>query len=70
MPNSDNSADIAGVQCAMQAQLGERVTNLGRRQTDLETEMRTGFKQMESSSTLSRRRDAQFGFSIGICEHG
>lgn len=36
------------------AQLGERVTNLGRRQTDLENEMRNGFKQMESAmSTLA-----------------
>ena len=34
---------------AAQAQLGERVTNLGRRQTDLETEMRSGFKQMETA---------------------
>ncbi|AUX76428.1 hypothetical protein NXT3_CH01860 [Sinorhizobium fredii] len=34
---------------AVTAQLGERVTNLGRRQTDLEAEMRTGFKQMESA---------------------
>jgi len=55
MPNSDNgSADQRAYNDAMQAQLGERVTNLGRRQTDLETEMRTGFKQMESSiSTLA-----------------
>lgn len=34
---------------AVTAQLGERVTNLGRRQTDLEAEMRAGFKQVESS---------------------
>lgn len=34
---------------AMQAQLGERVTNLGRRQTDLENEMRSGFRQIEQS---------------------
>lgn len=34
---------------AVTAQLGERVTNLGRRQTDLESEMRSGFKQMETS---------------------
>lgn len=31
------------------AQLGERVTNLGRRQTDMEAEMRAGFKQIETS---------------------
>ncbi|MEX2739898.1 hypothetical protein AB3480_00365 [Rhizobium mongolense] len=36
---------------AVTAQLGERVTNLGRRQTDLEAEMRSGFKQMETSIT-------------------
>lgn len=34
---------------AAHAQLGERVTNLGRRQTDLEAEMRSGFKQIENS---------------------
>jgi hypothetical protein len=34
---------------AITAQLGERVTNLGRRQSDLESEMRTGFKQMEAA---------------------
>ncbi len=34
---------------AQQAQLGERVTNLGRRQTDLENEMRSGFRQIEQS---------------------
>lgn len=34
-----------------EAQLGERVTNLGRRQNDLETEMRTGFRAMEQSIT-------------------
>lgn len=33
----------------IQAQLGERVTNLGRRQTDLEAEMRSGFRQIEQS---------------------
>lgn len=36
---------------AVTAQLGERVTNLGRRQTDLESEMRAGFKAMESAVT-------------------
>lgn len=35
----------------IQAQLGERVTNLGRRQTDLEAEMRSGFRQIEQSFT-------------------
>lgn len=33
---------------AVTAQLGERVTNLNRRQSDLETEMRAGFKQVEN----------------------
>lgn len=50
---------------AVQAQLGERVTNLGRRQTDLEAEMRTGFRQIEQSisalsSTLSDRAKPQW----------
>ncbi len=34
-------------QDAMTAQLGERVTNLGRRQTNLESEMRSGFNQID-----------------------
>jgi hypothetical protein len=34
---------------ALTAQLGERVTNLNRRQSDLENDMRSGFKQIESS---------------------
>ncbi len=34
---------------AATAQLGERVTNLGRRQSDLETEMRSGFKNVETT---------------------
>lgn len=50
---------------AVQAQLGERVTNLGRRQSDLETEMRTGFRTIESSiaslsTTLSERNKPQW----------
>ncbi|WP_245423061.1 hypothetical protein [Neorhizobium huautlense] len=36
---------------AVTAQLGERVTNLGRRQTDLDAEMRAGFKAMENGMT-------------------
>jgi hypothetical protein len=57
MPNSGNGngngdTDAARIYMdAVQAQLGERVTNLGRRQSDLETEMRTGFRQMEQSIT-------------------
>lgn len=34
---------------AAQAQLGERVTNLNRRQSDLEQEVRVGFRQIETS---------------------
>jgi hypothetical protein len=34
---------------AQAAALGERVTNLGRRQSDLEVEMRSGFRQIEQS---------------------
>lgn len=45
---------------AIQAQLGERVTNLGRRVTDIEGEMCAGFRQIEASlstltSTLAER---------------
>jgi hypothetical protein len=36
---------------AITAQLGERVTNLGRRQTDLETEVRSGFKNINTAVT-------------------
>ncbi len=36
---------------AITAQLGERVTNLGRRQTDLETEVRSGFKKIDTAVT-------------------
>lgn len=36
---------------AITAQLGERVTNLGRRQTDLEAEMRAGFKGTDTAVT-------------------
>lgn len=56
-----NGEDIARqYQDVMQAQLGERVTNLGRRVTDIEGEMRAGFRQIESSlssltSTLAER---------------
>lgn len=35
-----------------QAQLGERVTNLGRRQTDFESEVRAGFSQINTSIKL------------------
>jgi len=36
---------------AITAHLGERVTNLGRRQTDLETEVRSGFKNIDTAVT-------------------
>lgn len=45
---------------AMTAQLGERMTNLGRQQTDLENEMRSGFKQMGAARLLVGQRDPQF----------
>ncbi len=48
---AENGNDYRHYYDAAQAQLGERVTNLGRRQTDLETEMRSGFKQMETALT-------------------
>lgn len=38
------------------AQLGERVTNLGRRQADLEAEMRTGSKGIDAASRRSRTK--------------
>jgi len=36
---------------ASTAQRGERVINLGRRQTDLETEVRSGFKNIDTAVT-------------------
>lgn len=36
---------------AATAQLGERVTNLGRRQTDMESEMRASFKSIDTAVT-------------------
>lgn len=52
----------------VQAQLGERVTNLGRRQTDLEAEMRSGFRQIENSfatfTNETRSSIAALGTSI------
>jgi hypothetical protein len=57
-------------QDAMQAQLGERVTNLGRRQTDLESEMRSGFKQMETalSGLANETRSSLSALSTTIAE--
>jgi hypothetical protein len=57
-------------QDAIQAQLGERVTNLGRRQTDLESEMRSGFKQMETAvgSLANEMRTSVAALSTNIAE--
>ncbi len=62
-------------QDAIQAQLGERVTNLGRRVTDIEGEMRAGFRQIESSiaglsTTLADRARPQWqaiGVALTFC---
>ncbi|WP_245425841.1 hypothetical protein [Rhizobium sp. J15] len=55
---------------AITAQLGERVTNLGRRQTDLEAEMRAGFKQMESAmgAVAAEMRNSVAALSATIAE--
>lgn len=55
---------------AAHAQLGERVTNLGRRQTDLEAEMRSGFKQMETalSGLANETRNSISALSTTIAE--
>lgn len=65
MPEADRAYENA-----LQAQLGERVTNLGRRQSDLETEMRSGFKQMESavSSLANETRNSISSLSSSIAE--
>lgn len=67
MTNGDASRHY---QDAMQAQLGERVTNLGRRQTDLESEMRSGFKQMETalSGLANETRSSISALSTTIAE--
>jgi hypothetical protein len=49
MAGDDMAEEQRIYQDPVQAQLGERVTNLGRRQTDLEAEMRSGFRQIEQS---------------------
>jgi hypothetical protein len=62
-------------QDALQAQMGERVTNLGRRVTDIEGEMRAGFRQIESSisaltTTLAERAKPQWqaiGVALTFC---
>jgi hypothetical protein len=55
---------------AVTAQLGERVTNLGRRQSDLETEMRAGFKQVENgmSAIANEMRTSISALSSNLSE--
>ncbi|CDZ50428.1 Hypothetical protein NGAL_HAMBI2427_36460 [Neorhizobium galegae bv. orientalis] len=55
---------------ALTAQLGERVTNLNRRQSDLENEMRSGFKQIESSMSAmsSEMRSSVASFATNMAE--
>lgn len=55
---------------AATAQLGERVTNLGRRQSDLETEMRSGFKNVETtmSAIANEMRSSISTLSASIAE--
>jgi len=44
---------------AITAQLGERVTNLGPRQTDLKAEMPAGFKGIDAAVTSPCERNAR-----------
>lgn len=66
-PNGEPSRNYISV---TEAQLGERVTNLGRRQSDLENEMRSGFRQMEQSITAftNETRASIAALSQGIAE--
>lgn len=68
MPNGNDPHRVYND--AMTAQLGERVTNLGRRQTDLEAEMRSGFKQIESSMAAmsSEMRSSVAALSTNLSE--
>jgi hypothetical protein len=65
-----NGAEHRVYSDALTAQLGERVTNLGRRQSDLEGEMRSGFKQIESSMAAmsSEMRSSVAALSTNIAE--
>lgn len=65
-----NSGDYRVYTDAVTAQLGERVTNLGRRQTDLEAEMRAGFKAMESgmASIANEMRSSVSALSTNLSE--
>lgn len=55
---------------AVTAQLGERVTNLGRRQTDLEAEMRASFKSVETAvaSLANETRSSIAALSTNLAE--
>lgn len=55
---------------AATAQLGEHVTNLGRRQSDLESEMRSGFKNVETtmSAIANEMRSSISTLSASIAE--
>ena len=66
-----NGSDVNRIYTdALTAQLGERVTNLNRRQSDLESEMRSGFKQIESSMTAlsSEMRSSVAALSANLAE--
>lgn len=67
MPNGNEQRTYTD---ALTAQLGERVTNLGRRQSDLENEMRSGFKQIESSMAAmsSEMRSSVAALSTNMAE--
>ena len=69
MANSGNEQSrqfIDGVQAAM----NERVTNLGRRQSDLETEVRSGFKQIDGAmlSLAEEMRRGIAGLTTNMAE--
>ena len=69
--NNGNGSDVNRIYTdALTAQLGERVTNLNRRQSDLESEMRSGFKQIESSMTAlsSEMRSSVAALSANLAE--
>lgn len=65
-----NGSDYRVYTDAVTAQLGERVTNLGRRQTDLEAEMRAGFKAVESgmASIANELRSSVAALSTNLAE--
>lgn len=68
--NAPNGSDYRVYTDAVTAQLGERVTNLGRRQSDLETEMRAGFKQVENgmSAIANEMRTSISALSSNLSE--